>query len=469
MDWRRKRRNTKKGSTVTVIDEVNGLKAYQTSKGTRYLFGLLDLQQVNYTLPYNHNYYKTLFQPHYGPVFIIPDFDSKKFREDTEKVKKEIEKSAAEFNQHMEEASKALSKATEHFKELDKSIKRIEEANKLMIEAADVSDALEALDNIEDIIRTMNSDLDRINNNINGINGNLSNANSSITEVNKNINNVKETLQKTVSKVTGSDVNINIKQIAVQQQLSNLYSANLTIDSSLLPFEMAGSTYSNLIEDFMGTTLTTAPVSGDLVALTEVLSGKTINGDTLTDADYGLYAMTVMFGSVGRTGKTVFKAVDGMAPVVKKPKFSSEKIDLSWLEKLGDRYTAYEITGTVVAKNEVRDISRRVYRLNDIDWDFVPTIKGKKNTKTNLELALSGKSPYAKDNTQIVLHHSTQREPGTMIEVRGSKHVELNSILHGTINNGDSFRNDDILDRQYDNFRYNYWISRAKEVQLGIK
>ncbi|MGG0731591.1 HNH/ENDO VII family nuclease [Bacillus paramycoides] len=57
---------------------------------------------------------------------------------------------------------------------------------------------------------------------------------------------------------------------------------------------------------------------------------------------------------------------------------------------------------------------------------------------------------------QIQLHHTTQREPGSMVELPASKQREYSKQLHGTIDDGESFRNDEILKAQYERFRDYY-------------
>lgn len=52
-----------------------------------------------------------------------------------------------------------------------------------------------------------------------------------------------------------------------------------------------------------------------------------------------------------------------------------------------------------------------------------------------------------------------------MVEIPKSTHQKYSKQLHGTIENGDSFRNDEVLDAQYDRFRDHYWKMRAREFQ----
>lgn len=79
-----------------------------------------------------------------------------------------------------------------------------------------------------------------------------------------------------------------------------------------------------------------------------------------------------------------------------------------------------------------------------------------------------GKPPYWKDGTKIELHHTIQLEPGPMVEIPASLHDEYTKILHGLVENGGSFRNNPILDKQYNNFRAKYWRSRAKEIMKSM-
>ena len=117
--------------------------------------------------------------------------------------------------------------------------------------------------------------------------------------------------------------------------------------------------------------------------------------------------------------------------------FTGKNISVPWLS---DKYNAVEIKGKVKAKGEIKDIDRRVYTLKDLDLNQM-TEAG----KTNLELMKDGNAPFAKDGSQINLHHLLQEEPGTMVEIPGSLHQQYTKILHGLKENGESFRNDPIL------------------------
>ncbi|WP_207725859.1 RHS repeat-associated core domain-containing protein [Clostridium sp. DJ247] len=157
-------------------------------------------------------------------------------------------------------------------------------------------------------------------------------------------------------------------------------------------------------------------------------------------------------------------------------------------------YTPVEYKGTVRVNGERRDVSRRVYQSNEIDW----FTKGKDGL-TNLERAKAGNAPIDANRRQFELHHLVQMESGPMIELPYSKHQEeYYNILHGLLyepsypkltdlnNLGPlinksleeiqeirdirrnlkraSFRSNDVLDKQYNNFRKAYWKSRAKNI-----
>ncbi|MGG3521041.1 HNH/ENDO VII family nuclease [Bacillus pseudomycoides] len=72
--------------------------------------------------------------------------------------------------------------------------------------------------------------------------------------------------------------------------------------------------------------------------------------------------------------------------------------------------------------------------------------------------------PFYKDDTQIQLHHTIQKEAGSMVEFPASKHKQYSKQLHGIIEDGDSFENDEVLKKQYERFRDNYWRMRAQRL-----
>lgn len=50
-----------------------------------------------------------------------------------------------------------------------------------------------------------------------------------------------------------------------------------------------------------------------------------------------------------------------------------------------------------------------------------------------------------------------------MVEIAEITHDTYSSTLHGLIDDGQSFRNNPELRKQYDNFRNNYWKMRSQE------
>ncbi|WP_144458930.1 LXG family T7SS effector ribonuclease toxin YobL [Bacillus sp. LM 4-2] len=140
--------------------------------------------------------------------------------------------------------------------------------------------------------------------------------------------------------------------------------------------------------------------------------------------------------------------------------FTGQKISPPWLNK--EKYEAYEIKGKVKAKGKVKDVSRRVYTMKDIDINQKTEFG-----VTNLQLMKNGNAPYAKDGTQINLHHLIQEEPGPMLEIPNSLHTKYSDVIHKLKSDGESFRNDKALKAQYESFRKRYWKWRAKQFENG--
>ena len=76
---------------------------------------------------------------------------------------------------------------------------------------------------------------------------------------------------------------------------------------------------------------------------------------------------------------------------------------------------------------------------------------------SNYDLMSKGYAPIGTDGKQINLHHVIGEEPGPMIELLDSTHKRYYKPLHGLIEEGNSFRNNRLLKRQYEKFRRNYW------------
>lgn len=96
---------------------------------------------------------------------------------------------------------------------------------------------------------------------------------------------------------------------------------------------------------------------------------------------------------------------------------------------------------------------RDIYIRNDIVWN-----------KENKKRAKGGHPPKGKDGLVYNLHHMTQDEPGTMIEIQGNIHRIANDELHPFRDKGESFRNDKKKKNQYRSFRERYWEWRVKNT-----
>jgi A nuclease of the HNH/ENDO VII superfamily with conserved LHH len=82
---------------------------------------------------------------------------------------------------------------------------------------------------------------------------------------------------------------------------------------------------------------------------------------------------------------------------------------------------------------------------------------------TNRDLMRVGYAPIGSDGKQINLHHLLGQEKGPMVELTASTHQKYSKQLHGLIEDGRSFRNDPVLNKQYNDFRREWWKARAKD------
>lgn len=128
-------------------------------------------------------------------------------------------------------------------------------------------------------------------------------------------------------------------------------------------------------------------------------------------------------------------------------------------------FTPVQFEGTVKVNGEIRDVSRKIYQRHDIDFNYFDENTG----MTNLERMRSGKAPIGNDGNPIQLHHVIQKEAGPMVEIREVTHQEYYRILHGLVPSGASFRNDPLMNKQYNNFRIAYWKWRAQQYMKGQK
>ncbi|MED3718900.1 MULTISPECIES: HNH/ENDO VII family nuclease [Geobacillus] len=134
------------------------------------------------------------------------------------------------------------------------------------------------------------------------------------------------------------------------------------------------------------------------------------------------------------------------------------------MDWLPDKYSVVEVKGTVKVAGKEVDVSRRVYQI-EIEKNYVPKDPAAAGV-TNKELMLKGKSPYVvkdRKESKVELHKLIQKEPRGMVEIAESIHNKFSRELHGLVEDGNSFRNDSLLEKQCNNFRSNYWKMRANE------
>lgn len=129
------------------------------------------------------------------------------------------------------------------------------------------------------------------------------------------------------------------------------------------------------------------------------------------------------------------------------------------------RFTRVQFQGTVKVDGVARDVSRRVYQRQDIDFSYYDENTG----LTNLERMELGRAPIGNDGNPIQLHHVIQKEAGPTVEIREVTHQEYYKTLHGLVEKGESFRNDPLMNKQYNNFRVAYWKWRAQQYKKGKK
>ena len=128
-------------------------------------------------------------------------------------------------------------------------------------------------------------------------------------------------------------------------------------------------------------------------------------------------------------------------------------------------FTLVQFEGTVKVNGIDRDVSRRVYQRNDIDFNHIDRDTG----QTNLQRMLKGYAPYGRDGKPLELHHTLQKEVGSVVEIHETTHQEYKRILHGLRGAGESFRNDKVLASQYRNFKRAYWKWRVQQYLKGEK
>ncbi|MBK5432152.1 S-layer homology domain-containing protein [Bacillus mycoides] len=419
---------------------------------------------------------------------------------------------SAEFDKIMGEANKEIEQANKHLKSsnaiFDKVFVEINAALRVTNEGMQqmnqgVNQANSAMKGMNEGINQANEGMNEMNEGLNEMNEGINQANRGIQEMIQGINEANKGLQKANSAIDQSNAAIQQMNAGVQQMLNainkmqqGLDKATNSVDVSVkeinsiidAPTKALNSDlktihldfdFSNIVptsspeeklrqqqrDEAMYNILAFMPFTGNFVSLAELISGKNLNSDADFQAsDYALNMLAVLGGGEIKAGAAFLGSI---SKVTKRQKFTNTKIDLSWLDKFGDKYAAHEVTGTVKVAGQTKDISRRVYRMKNIDWDYVAPPSVNKSGKSNLQLALDGGVPFTKDNHKIELHHLTQKEPGAMVEIPANKHDEFTKALHGLVESGESFRNDKELYKQYNNFRNNYWKMRVQEHLEG--
>lgn len=311
-------------------------------------------------------------------------------------------------------------------------------------------------------INAINGQLPIIQTELNTINNGVSGLNSAVDTMISGLNYSNVGVNQTIAALDYVNTNVN-PNAAIVHNLTDMYSANIVLDTDLLQKTDAQQIIKNNFGDeLLGLTAELIPGIGNGLSALELFTGKDIGtGEDLSGSDLFLSSLGVIAGGEAKLlGKGAELSSKTLRIIAKDTKFSHSLVNLDWLDKLGIKYTGYEVNGVVKVNKETRVINRRVYQMEDIDWNFIAP--GQR--ETNLELAAKGISPFAKDGSKIELHHLTQNEAGTMVELPASVHEKYSSTLHGTIIDGESFRNDPVLKKQYNNFRTNYWKDRAKNV-----
>ncbi|MDA2518568.1 S-layer homology domain-containing protein [Bacillus cereus] len=421
-------------------------------------------------------------------------FDSLEFNKimgeagkEIEQANKQLKSSNAIFDKVFVEINDALRVANEGMQQMNQAVKGMNEginqANEGMKEMNEgVNRANVAMKGMNEGINQANKGIKEMIQGINEANKGLQEANSAIDQSNAAIQQMNTGLQQMLNAINkmqqGLDKATNSIDVSVKEINSIIDAPTKALNSDLKTIHLDFD-FSNIVptsspeeklrqqqrDEAMSNILALMPVTGNFVSLAELLSGKNLNSDAdLQASDYALNMLAVLGGGEIKAGAAFLGSI---SKVTKRQKFTNTKIDLSWLDKFGDKYAAHEVTGTVKVAGQTKDISRRVYRMKNIDWDYVAPPSVNKSGKSNLQLALDGGVPFTKDNHKIELHHLTQKEPGAMVEIPANKHDEFTKALHGLVESGESFRNDKELYKQYNNFRNNYWKMRAKEHLEG--
>ncbi|MCU4959647.1 S-layer homology domain-containing protein [Bacillus cereus] len=379
---------------------------------------------------------------------------------------KELEANNVKLEKTMKEMNDAIRLSNDGMQQMIQGVNRANSAMNGM--NGSIRQANEGMAQMKNGVQQMIQGVNQANSGLQGMNNAVGQANEGMQQMLNATNKMQKGLEKTISGVDISVKEINsIIDAPKKAPQSDLKTIHLDFDfSNIVPTSSPEEKLRQQQRDeAMSNILAFMPVTGNFVSLAELLSGKNLNSDAdLQASDYALNMLAVLGGGEIKAGAAFLGSI---SKVTKRQKFTNTKIDLSWLDKFGDKYAAHEVTGTVKVAGQTKDISRRVYRMKNIDWDYVAPPSVNKSGKSNLQLALDGGVPFTKDNHKIELHHLTQKEPGAMVEIPSNKHDEFTKTLHGLVESGESFRNDKELYKQYNNFRNNYWKMRAREHLEG--
>ncbi|MEB8722660.1 S-layer homology domain-containing protein, partial [Bacillus cereus] len=297
-----------------------------------------------------------------------------------------------------------------------------------------IRQANEGMVQMKNGVQQMIQGVNQANSGLQGMNNAVDQANEGMQQMLNATNKMQKGLEKTISGIDVSVKEINsVIDAPNKAPQSDLKTIHLDFDfSNIVPTSSPEEKLRQQQRDeAMYNILAGMPFTGNLVSLGELISGKNLNSEEvdLKAPDYAINMLAVLGGGEIKAGAAFFGSI---SKVTKRQKLTTTKVDLSWLERFGDKYQAVEVTGTAKVLKQTSILDRRVYQMKDIDWNYVssnPQAKG----LSNLELAKKGRSPFYKDDTQIQLHHTTQREAGSMVELPASKHRKYSKQLHGTI------------------------------------
>jgi hypothetical protein len=105
-------------------------------------------------------------------------------------------------------------------------------------------------------------------------------------------------------------------------------------------------------------------------------------------------------------------------------------------------------------------LGRRVYQRDDL----IDLTRKSDRGESSLSLMRRGNAPIGEDGVPIELHHATQREPGSVVEVTKTLHQTRYRELH--INPSNQLPSG-IDRREFSRFKREYWQRRAESLSQG--